>query len=278
MATTDVHQTETSARPPVYLLPVVLFAVLFGVAVLLAQVAPSRVTSGVYQVVVGDHAAVIPTEALTCTRAGDTATCTTEVDARRLTIEVHYAGVPEPGPCSARHGDRPVSCVPTMGNYGHTSQTVWIREDLGLSRAQLADLDEAAPWWRATDELTSAMMLLIGTLAAAAGVSTFLLHRRFRPMWPDRRRWLALGTGVVALALFPATGLLFVSPLPGASVLLIALSPLSLLASAMMAGWQWQLGGPQVGRVGSAIIAAAVVTFYTGVATLVFLVQSGFDD
>lgn len=236
-------------------------------------------TSGIYQVVVGDGAAVVPTEALTCSRAADSATCTTRVDGRALTIEVRYTGVPEPGPCAARHGDRPVSCAPSMGNYGHTSQTVWITDDLGLSRAQLAELDAATPWWRATNELTSAAMSLIGVLGAAAGVSTFLLRGRFRPLPSDRRLASAVGTWVLASALFVATGLLFAPPGEATALALVSTAaPASLLASTALAVWQWQLSGTWGSRVVSAVVATATVTCYTGVAMLVFLVQSGFDD
>ena len=277
MSTTEGHQVRSAARPPLFLLPAVLFVVLFCVAVLLAQVAPSRVTSGVYQVIVGDGAAVIPTEALTCSRTKDTATCATRVGTRQLTIDVHYTGAPEPGPCTARHGDRPVSCQPAMGFYGHTSQTVWITDDLGLSRTQLADLDAATPWWRATNELTTALLILTGALGVAAGVATFLLRRRSRPVPPNRRLVLALGTAVLALALFTVTGLLFAPSESGAGTLMM-LSPLSLLASAALAAWQWQLAGTRGGRVVSAAVATVTVTFYTGVTMLVFLIQSGFDD
>lgn len=104
MVTTDVHQVRSASRLPVFLLPAALFVVLFCVAVLLAQVAPSRVTSGVYQ------------------------------------VDVHYIDRPEPGPCAARYGDRAAPCMPVFGFYGHTSQTVWITDDLAcwqwaLSRA-----------------------------------------------------------------------------------------------------------------------------------------------
>jgi hypothetical protein len=248
-----------------------LFVVLFGIAVLMAQVAPSRVTDGIYQVIIGDGAAVIPTESLTCARTGDTATCTTPVGGHRLTIDIRYTGAVEPNPCTARHGDRPVSCEPSMGFTGHASHTVWITDDLGLSRAQLADLNAAAPWWRLGSELYTAALALIGTLAAAAGVLTFLLRRRARPVPPDRRLRLVAATTVLAMGLFIVTGGVFRHSL-------FLLSPLSLLAGAMMATWQWQLSGTRGGRVASAIFATVVVTCYTGVTMLVFLLQSGLDD
>jgi len=281
VATTDPHQVRSAGRLPVFLLPAVLFVVLFGVAVLLAQIAPSKVTSGVYQVYVGDSMAVIPTESLTCSRTADTATCTTRVGADQLTIDVHYTGAPEPGACAARHGDRVVSCQPALGFYGHASQTVRITDNLGLSSTQLADLDAAAPWWRVTYELTTAMLILICTLGVAAGVATFLLYRRFRPVPPNWRPGLIIGAGVVASALFAGTGLLLGPPesVPGAiGGPLIMLAPLSLLAAAVIATWQWQLAGGRGGRAVSAAVAFGAVTFYTGVTMLVFLIQTGFDD
>lgn len=271
MAKTDVYR-PTGPHP--LLLPTVLFAVLFGVAVLLAQVAPSRVTSGIYQVFVGDSMAVIPTEALTCTRTGDTVTCTTRVGSHDLVIDTHYTGTPEPGNCNARHGDRTVSCQHAMGFYGHASHNVRITDNLGLTRTQLADLNASAPWWRLTNELTTALLILTGALGVVAGVATFLLRRRLRPLWPDQRRRLVIGTAVAALALFTVTGLLFA---PSQNMLL-AVSPVSLLATAMIAVWQWQLTGHRGGRVASAVVATVTVTIYTGVAMLVFLIQSGFDD
>lgn len=282
MATTDVHEVRSASRLPVFLLPAALFVVLFCVAVLLARIAPSQVTSGVYQVFVDEGAAVIPTEALTCSRTADTTTCTTPVNGRQLRIEVHYAGVPEPGPCTARYGDRQVSCMPAMGFYGHASQTVWITDDLGLSSTQLADLDAAAPWWRVTNELTTAMLILVGALSVAAGVATFLVRRRPRPVPPSWRLGLVIGTGVLALALFTGTGLLF-DPAgsgvgTGATTPLMMASPLALLAAAAMAGWQSVLSSAGGRRVASAVIAAATVAFYSGVTMLVFLIQSGFDD
>jgi hypothetical protein len=232
-------------------------------------------TTDVDQVIVGDGAAVVPTEALSCARTADTATCTTRVGTRQLTIDVHYTGAPEPGRCTARHGERLVSCSPALGFYGHTSQSVWITDDLGLSRTQLADLDAAAPWWRATDELATAMLMLTGTLGVAAGVATFLLYRRFRPVPPDRRPLLVFGTAALASALFAGTGLVLGASGIGA---LILLSPLSLLATASMASWQWQLSADRGGRVVSSVVATVTVAFYTWVAMFVFLMQSGFDD
>lgn len=276
MATTDVR---SAARVPVFLLPAVLFAVLFGTAVLLAQVAPSRVTSGVYQVVVDNYAAVIPTEALTCSRTADTATCTTQVDGRQLTIDVHYTGAPEPGPCTARHGDREVTCSPAMGNYGHQSQTISISDDLGLSRTQLADLDAAAPWWRQTYNLVTAWLQLTCAFGVLAGVATFLLYRRLRPVHPDRRALLIFGTGALASVLFVGTGLVLdPSAVAVPAAPLMMLSPVTLLASAMLMIWQWQLARARDGRLVSAFVATVTVAFYTGVAGFVMLMQSGFED
>lgn len=217
----------------------------------------------------------IPTEALICSRTADTATCTTRVDGRPLTIDVHYTGAPEPGPCTARHGDREVTCFPAMGYYGHKSQTVWIADDLGLSSTRLAELDAAAPWWRLNYHLSTATLVLTCTFGAVAGGATFLLYRRFRPVPPDRRTLLVVGTGVLASALFTGSGLLLD---PSWAAPMTMLSPVSLLASAVLACWQWQLAAARGGRVVSAVVATVTVAFYTHIAAFVFLMQSGFED
>lgn len=274
---TDVHEVRSASRFPGFLLPAALFVVLFCVAVVLAQIAPSRVTSGVYQVFVGEGAAVIPTEALTCSRAADTATCTTSVNGRQLTIDVRYIGWPEPGPCAARYGDRAVPCMPVFGFYGHTSQTIWITDDLGLSGTQLADLHAAAPWWRVTNELTMAMLILVCALSLAAGAASFLLFRHLRPVSPNLRLGLVFGTGVASLAFFAGTGLLFAPPGSGELPMLMA-SPFALLAATAMASWQWVLASAGGRRVVTTVVATVAVALYTIVTMLVFLIQSGFDD
>lgn len=69
-------------------------------------------------------------------RTDDTATCTTPVSGRQLVVSIPYTGTAvEAVSCTARHGDRSVTCQPQMGTYGHASYTVWIMDDLGLSAA-----------------------------------------------------------------------------------------------------------------------------------------------
>lgn len=74
-------------------LPLALIISMFGVAVLLAQVAPSRVTSGVYQVIVGEGTAqfILATESLACSRSGDIVTCTAPVAGQQLTVDFKYS-------------------------------------------------------------------------------------------------------------------------------------------------------------------------------------------
>jgi hypothetical protein len=275
----DVRRpVSLDAGPPLFLLPVALVVVLFGVAVLFALVAPGKVTGGVFQVTTPRF--VIPAEALTCARTGDDATCTTPVGERVLTIDIHYFGVhaAEPSTCAARLGDGSVPCASRMGDYGHGSHSVWIKDDLGLSSAHVAELRDAVPWWRMRSERDAVLLALIGTLGAAAGVTAFLLRRRARLVPPDRRVPVIAGTVLLSPVLFAATGLLFSLPEGIEQSPLFAVSPFSMLAALMLVGWQWQLAGGRGGRVVSAITATVVVTCYTGMAMLVFLLQSGFED
>lgn len=261
--------------PPLSVLPVVLLVVLFGAAVVLAQVAPSRVTTGIYQVVVwegADHV-TIPTESLSCRRTDDTATCTAPVGQDLLAVELTYTGSVDLGPCAARYGDRPVTCQRQLGFYGHSSHTVWIPDGLGLTEAQRSELRDAVPWWRVESVLWRVVQTLVGTLALAAGALTFLLHRRVRPVTPHRRSRLVAGTAALGLGLFAVGGLV----LGGNS--LYVLSLFSMLAVATLAFWQWHLSGtPRGGRVLLAIISVVSVSVYATVALVVFLMQSGFID
>ena len=273
MTTTKVWKITGA---PLFLLPVVLLVVLFGVAVLLAQVAPSRVTTGIYQVVVWEDAnhVVIPPESLSCVRADGLATCTTPVGPEQLTVELTYSGVVEPGSCTARYGELVVSCSRQLGYYGHASNTVWLSGGLGLSDAQQAELRAAAPWWRVDSELWRVALALTGVLAVAAGVVTFLQRRHARPIAPDRRLLVVAGATVSGLGLLVAGGLVL-----GGSVLFV-LSPFSLVATGTLAAWQWLLDGipRSERRLLPAIATAAAVAVYTTAVLFIFLLQSGFID
>lgn len=87
MRATDNRQDRTTFDLLPFL-PLVLIIIMFGVAVFIAQVAPSRVTSGVYQMLVGEGATqfTLATEALVCSRIGDTATCTAPVTGQQITV------------------------------------------------------------------------------------------------------------------------------------------------------------------------------------------------
>lgn len=277
MAST-VGPPRTIAGPLLVLLPVVVLVVLLPVAVFLGQVAPGRVTTGIYQVVVwegADHV-VIPTESLACERIGETTTCSAQAGSHRLTVEVGYTGVVEPGGCTARYGDRPVSCARQLGSYGHASHTIWISDGLGLSPGQQADLWAEVPWWRVESDLRAVAGALLVALGAASGVATFLVRRRAPPTSPRLRPFLVAGTAVLGLGLFAITGLV-ISPVLGGTAL--ALSPFAILAVAALAAWQWELSGPPVGgRAGSAVFAGGATVFYSGIALLIFGMQSGFID
>jgi hypothetical protein len=276
--TSDVRRPQ-KVSGSVLLLPVVLLVALFTVAVFVARIAPGRVTTGVYQVVVweGTDHVEVPTEALSCERTGDTATCTAPVGARRLAIELGYTGAVEPGGCTARYGDRPVSCNRQMGFYGHASHTVWIPGGLGLTPEQRADLRAGVPWWRVESELTTAAAVLIVALGVATGTTTFVLRRRARPAPPRLRPVLTAGTAALGFGLFALTGHVLDPVLDGVSAL--SLSPISALAVAALAAWQWELSGPPLGdRTVSAVVAGGATIFCSGVALLVFGLQSGFID
>jgi hypothetical protein len=176
-------------------------------------------------------------------------------------------GPEDGGVCPARHGDSPVSCSSRVGDHG-----VPIADDLGPSPAQEAELS----WWRVRDHRDTVGMALIGTLGAAAGVVTFLLHRRARPVAPDRRLLLVAATTLLSMGLFSATVPVF--GLPPVQMLYMV-TPMALLAAVPMAIWQWQLSGTRGGgRVVSAATATVAVICYTSVAMVVFLLQSGFED
>jgi hypothetical protein len=275
--TSDVRPHRTTAGPPLFLLPALFLVVLFGIAVAAAQIAPSRVTTGIYQVVVWEGAdnVVIPTESLSCERTGDTAACTAPVGRHRLTVELGYTGVVEPGACTARYDGRPVSCARQMGFYGHASHTVWVR-GLGLSGAQQAELRADIPWWRVESDLTSVGLALVVALGVGTGLSTFLARRRARPAPPGPRLPVVIGSAGLGLGLFFATSAV-IGPVAGGTM--AALSPFSVLAAAAVAAWQWELSGPPLGgRAGSAVIAGGAATFYSGIALIIVAMQSGFVD
>ena len=269
--TIAVRKSRTIAGPP--FVPVAVVLALAGIALLLAQVSPGRVHTGIYQVVVweGMAQAVIPAESLTCGRSGDVATCTTTVAAERLTVELTYTGAAAPGGCTAEYGDRALSCARQMGYYGHASNTVWLY-GLGLSAARHTELADAAPWWRVERELMVAAMIVICALGVLAGGATFLLRRRVRPLSSRTRTLVVTGTAVLGFGLFFVTG----------PVLGNALTPLGVVVLLPLAGlvaWQYEATGrPLGGRVGSAVIAGGTTVFYSGVALLVFGLQSGFLD
>jgi hypothetical protein len=261
---------------------VALIIVLFGVAVLLAQIAPSRVTSGVYQVTVGEGADqfTIPTESLTCGRIGATATCTTPVSAHQLRIDVRYldADIVGPSSCTARYDERSVSCESAFGDYGHASHSVRISDGLGVTGAELAGLRAAVPWWRSGYGVEIAAKVLICTLSIAAGVATYLLRRRARPVPAEWRSPVVIGTGVLALGLFVASGLV----LDMHNAWVLVLSPFTVLAAGVLTAWQGQLSGMGARHNGrpwpDAIGAVLAVALYTTVAMFAFLLQSAFID
>ncbi len=281
MTATDDRQGRT-AFDLLPFLPLALIITMFGVAVLIAQIAPGRVTSGVYQVTVGEGAAqfTLATESLTCSRIGNTATCAAPVAGRQLTVDLRYGDFESPiqsSTCTARHGDRPVSCTSMMGDYGHASNSVWIADQLGVTEPELTRLRDAVPWWRTVYGPPIGALVLLCVLAAAAGVTAYLLSGRTRPQAAEWRFPIAAGTGLLGLALFVAGSLVIASD---RSIILqspIAPGSPMLFASAMLMAWQYQLGGAGGhgrGRRWAYAIGAAIATaFCIAGAMFVFLLR-----
>lgn len=108
--------------------------------------------------IVGEGATqfTLAAESLTCNRNGDTVTCTAPVAGQQLTVDLAYYDPDLPvlgSPCTARHGDRPVSCEPRLGFYGHASNSVGISDQLGVTKPELTRLRDAVPWWRTANEV-----------------------------------------------------------------------------------------------------------------------------
>ncbi|MFD9736553.1 hypothetical protein [Umezawaea sp. NPDC059074] len=246
--------------------PVVLVAVLLGVAALVALVAPSRVTDGVYQVHV--DGILITTESLSCHRAGESATCVVPVGGRDLEMTVVW---PDPGSCTASHGGREVPCMAVLGDYGHASPTVLIDDGLGLSEADRAGWQDAVPWWRTSDGPLIAGAVLVGLLVAASAVATRLLGGG---AGLGRWRVAAVGTGLLGLAQLGAIGVVTAAVSPWTLVL----APPSLVAATAVGVWQWSAAGPNGGRWGRVVLAASATAVYAAVAVFVLLLQSGFID
>ena len=253
---------------PALLLPLALIIGLLGVALALARVAPSRVTGGVYQVIVGEGPTrfMIPTESLRCNRNGDRAECTVPVAGKPLAVTIQYAGYDSA--CTARHGERMVPCESGLGDYGQASHTVWIADGLGAAEKDRP----AVPWWRTSGGPTDAALALIVALASAAGLATYLLAGR--PREHPLRTPAAVATGAAGLLLFAASSLI-ITTRGFAWPMLVA--PPALIAAAALGLWQYQLAGP--GSRGAKGIGAALATAtFSAAALYVFLLHSGFID
>jgi hypothetical protein len=258
-----ISRVRAGFRPAV-MLPLVLIIVLAGAAVALAGVAPSRVTGGVYQVIVGQGPGrfTIPTESLGCERTGDRARCTAAVAGKPLVISIQYAGFDSV--CRAQHGERMVPCASGLGSAGEGSHTVWISDGLGASQQDRL----ATPWWRAPNGPGLAAFALVIVLSVVAGLASALLGRRDTE---QRRRGLAaFGIGVTGLTLLGASGLL-ASRFDWAMVV----APTTLFAAAALGAWQYQLGGLGTRRA-KGIGATLATACYGSAAAFVFLQHSGF--
>ena len=265
-----------------HLPPLVVVVTLLGVAGLLATVAPSRVTSGVYQVVIGDYAdpLVVPTESLTCQRAAGTATCTASVAGQPLTVQIPVTdGPPDPADsdvCTARHGDRSLVCMTTIADYGHASKSVYIPAGIEVPEAERTRLRNAVPWWRAGPWLPVIGLALVLVLAVAAAAAGYLLPGRARSR-PGSPVISAAVTGIAAWLMFAASGLLLEPSRPLSSLIILATSPVAAAAAALTV-WQWQLASASSRRWHYAATAGAATAVYAAVAVLIFLLQAAFID
>ncbi len=287
MPETEVRPARTRADL-LHLLPLALIATLLGVAGLIATVAPSRVETGVYQVYRGEGAAqvdILTVESLDCGWTGDVARCTAPVAGRPFTVQVGYGGSDHrpfmATGCTARHGDRQVACRAGLGDYGHGSATVWLHDELDLTGSELAQLEDAAPWWRDANVLGILLLALCLALAAAAGIATYLVGPRTRPLPVAWRFPLAVGVGVLGLALFGVTGTLLVpdrAPSPWSYLL----GPLTLPFAFALMALQWRLagGGSRRGpdRWAGVVMAVVMTGLYSFGVSFVVLLQSGFID
>jgi hypothetical protein len=273
--------TTTALRrvDPRPFLPLVVLAVLLGAAALLASIAPSLVTTGVYQVWV--DGVTITTESLSCQRLDNRSECAVPVGGQDLAITVVRSDPRSivPGLCTAVHGDRRVSCDALMADYGHASHSVRINDNLGLDEAELAVWRDRVPWWRSSDGLVQTSVLLIGLLSLAMGGIAFLLGGRFRLQHPWRPL-VVIGTGALGWALFGVGGqFMGADALPALMGLLV--TP-ALFAATVLMVWQWQLGamsgGTTPARWGYAVLAAATTAAYSAAAMILFLLYSGFID
>lgn len=286
VTTTDDRQARTTVDLLPFL-PLALIITVFGVALLIAQVAPNRVTSGVYQVTVGEGPAQfrLATESLTCSRIGDSATCTAPVAGRPLTIDIEYRGFDLPvkgSTCTARHGDRPVPCTSMIAGYGHASNSVWIPDPLGVTEPELTRLRDALPWWRTGAEPSLAGMALLCMLAGTiAGGTAYLLSKRTRALEPAGRLLIAAGTGLLGQALL-ALGALIIAPNTSHPVFLVLIHPFTVTGWAALTVWQYQVcgagGHDRVRRWMHAIGATIATTLYTVPAMFFLLLLSGFVD
>ena len=268
-----------------HLAPMVLVVTLLGVAGLLATVAPSRVTGGVYQIVIGDgdDRLVVPTESLTCERVRGTATCTTSVAGEPLTVQIPVAdGAPDVASsdvCTARHADRSLACMTMIGDYGHASTSVYIPNGIAVPEAERTRLRMAVPWWRSDTWLHVTGLALVLGLAVAAASAGYLLGGRTRSL-PDNPSIGVAITAVAAWLMFAVSGLVLAPSqgLPNLLVTLIAPPPVA-VAVAALATWQWQLTNTDARpRWQDAATAGAATAVYTAVAVLMFLIQGAFVD
>ncbi len=106
------------------------------------------------------------------------------VAGRQLVVDTEYRDFDLPlagSTCTARHGDRPVSCISRPYDYGHASNSIWISEQLGVTEPELTRLRDAVLWWQTVNGALIGAVVLLCVLAVAAGVTAYLSSRRTPP-------------------------------------------------------------------------------------------------
>ncbi|WP_026424565.1 hypothetical protein [Actinokineospora inagensis] len=261
--------------------PIGVLVVLAGVLLLATTIAPSMVDREIYQVVLqtdGDETgAVIPYESLDCTRQDATATCTTKALGTPLQLTMTYlSDNAMEAKCSAVYKSEPFGCEAMIGDYGHESSSAFLRvRELGLTTAQLDQVNADLPWWRDGEQRDTAVFVIVGGLAlVAALVSGFAAPRP-----ADEPRLLVWTVGVGWVLLVTCTGILLAPRSmwnPG-SLLLFA-NPVTMLPGGLLMYWQWTQAQPGRTAVGRAAGSFAVTAVVSGIALFLLQLTGGFID
>lgn len=284
MSDVSMSATARVVGDPLRWLPLLVVAVLLAVGVLLAPVSMSWLGGGPFRIDVGGVTGdpfPVTRDDLTCRPVQGRVRCEAQVGGQRLMVVLPNEGLS----CLATHGERRVGCERSIV-VGPESRLLRISDQLGVDAAEAAAWRARAPWWRTWTEKDwyLAGLLLVATLVAAAGAAGWLLSGRPRPALAGRRRvGLTLMVGLLGWVLPAVTGALLQRPADMADVEVVAavllISHSVLVPAALLAVWQWVLGGSITGRPGQRLRltgAGMVITFvYSVPMTLWLLLAAG---